>query len=222
MLLGMSRGHSRAFLLVAGGGCGKTGTGHKRHARGSQVPRQARPIRAGPFHPRPGRLCRTQPSIPTASRCPLPLPGTTRPRAGPRCRRAPRRPSRRGGVNATSHGARSTYDCHVIPSFSRWSGMALPPRCGMVGRPVTAGRSAARQPQHHQLGRGRRVALHGQAGRIYRSDSRRASTRSSMIRKSPTFSVRRGTPSTWAVAAMARSIWRRLGLPPRRATAAAS
>ncbi len=107
MLLGMSRGHSRAFLLVAGGGCGKTGTGHKRHARGSQVPRQARPIRAGPFHPRPGRLCRTQPSIPTASRCPLPLPGTTRPRAGPRCRRAPRRPSRRGGCQRhQSRGAK--------------------------------------------------------------------------------------------------------------------
>ncbi len=56
----------------------------------------------------------------------------------------------------------------------------------------------------------------------YRSETRRASTRSWMIWKSPTFSVRRGTPSTWAVAAMARSIWRRLGLPPRRATAAAS
>ena len=56
----------------------------------------------------------------------------------------------------------------------------------------------------------------------YRSNGRRASTRSSMIWKSPRFSVRRGTPSTWAVAAMARSIWRRLGLPPRRATAAAS
>ncbi len=56
----------------------------------------------------------------------------------------------------------------------------------------------------------------------YRSGGRRASTRSSMIWKSPMFSVRRGTPSTWAVAAMARSIWRRLGLPPRRVTAAAS
>ncbi|MDA8261479.1 MAG: hypothetical protein M0Z47_01470 [Actinomycetota bacterium] len=36
------------------------------------------------------------------------------------------------------------------------------------------------------------------------------------------FSVTSGTPSTWAVAAMARSIRRRLGFPPRRVTSAAS
>lgn len=56
----------------------------------------------------------------------------------------------------------------------------------------------------------------------YRLDGRRTSTMSSMIWKWPMFSVMSGTPSTWAAAAMARSIWCRLRLPPWRVMAAAS
>ena len=86
---------------------------------------------------------------------------------------------------------------------------------------ASALRSSVRHPKVFP-NRGTGSASARELATSYRSESRRASTRSSMIWKSPTFSVRRGTPSTWAVAAMARSIWRRLGLPPRRATAAAS
>ena len=103
----------------------------------AQVPGQAGPVRARAFHPDPGH--RAEPGHPFQQLLV----------ALYRCRerldaQQPTDLVHHGshvqfqvGVNATSNRARGTYDCHVHPFlFKFWFGMAPPPPCGRVDRPV--------------------------------------------------------------------------------------
>ena len=68
-------------------------------------------------------------------------------------------------VHTTSNGARGIYALSrpSLP-FTIGFGMAPPPSCGTVDRPVRAGRFAAQQRRHHHQGPGRR-SHHRQADR---------------------------------------------------------